>query len=61
MDKIFLVSAMTPFSEDEIRNFMLLTGYTVEEIEQVLVSFSRAGITDLDVVNLLAKLGHFKR
>lgn len=61
MDTVSYISKETPYSEEEILQFMAVTGYKTHEIEFVLLQFSRAGIGSLQTVIMLAKLGHFKR
>ena len=60
INKVFALSVITPYSEEEIRSFMYLTGFSIYDTKDVLILFKKAGIPNLDVVIKLAKLGYFK-
>lgn len=60
MNKAFEISTKTPFTEDEIRDFIHLTGLKDEAAEEKLIFLSNFGISDLKTVNTLAKIDFLK-
>ena len=57
---VFKISVVTPYSENEILEFIALTGLSVERTETLLKRFSDNGISNLKEVNVLAKMGHLR-
>ena len=55
----FYLSVETPFTEEEIIDFALLTGKKLPEIDRLLKYYAKNGIHSLWQVNQLAKMGHY--
>lgn len=56
---IYWLSNETTFTCDDIINFMMLTGFNGVKAKRIIKSIYAAGITSLNNVNILAKLGYF--
>ena len=55
----FYLSVETPFTEEEIIDFALLTGKKLPELERLLKYYANNGIHSLLQINQLAKMGHY--
>lgn len=61
IDRIFMIAVTTPYPENDIVDFMALTGMALSDTEKLLERFSKVGISNLNDVNTLVKLGHFRK
>lgn len=59
-DMIFNMSVMTPYTEQEIIEFMMLTGLDIMKTQNIINRFFTCGISNLTDINILAKLGLLK-
>jgi hypothetical protein len=58
-DPIQELAIQMPFTRQEIKDFMVLTGYSIEDLQKVLRKFSLAGLTSLSPLLTITKLGYF--
>ena len=57
---VFRLSTLTPYTEDDIIDFWLLTNIGWVETEKILLRFNECGISNLKDVNTLCKMDFIK-
>ena len=55
---IFKISVATPYTEDEIVEFMCLTGLKIKDTEKVMANLNHCGVTNLADILKLVKMGY---
>ena len=58
-NEIFKISTTTPYTTDEIVEFMSLTGLKIDETKKLMANFCYCGISNLRDVITLVKMGYF--
>lgn len=58
-DPIFQLTVKTPYIEQDIKDFIKLTGLNVDDTTKALCNFSKAGISNLNDINKLVMMGYF--
>ena len=59
-DPIFKISKLTPYTVEEITDFIFLTGIKIDKTERILLRFNEHAISNLKDVNTLCKMGFIK-
>jgi len=59
-DPIFRISTLTPYTVEEITDFIYLTGIKMDKAARILLIFDNCGIPNLNNVNTLAKMDLLK-
>ena len=57
-DPVFKISTLTPYTVEDINDFLALTGIGIKETEKILLTFSQHGISNLKDVNTLCKMDY---
>ena len=59
-DPVFRISILTPYTVEDINDFLALTGIGLEETEKILLRLNEHAISNLKDVNTLCKMGFIK-
>ena len=59
-DPVFRISILTPYTVEDINDFLALTGTGLEETEKILLKFNEHAISNLKDVNTLCKMDFIK-
>jgi hypothetical protein len=59
-DPIFKISKSTPYTVEEITDFIFLTGIKIDKTARILLIFDSCGIPNLNNINTLAKMNMLK-
>ena len=58
-ERIFILSATTIYTAEDIQTFMFFTGLKIKDTEKVMANFMSCGISNLTDVITLVKMGYF--
>ncbi len=58
-DRIFKIATATPFTVDDITDFIFVTGIKIRDMETLAIQLNNCGLADLRDTIVLAKLGYF--
>ena len=58
-ERIFILSATTIYTAEDIQTFMFFTGLKIKDTEKVMANFMCCGISNLTDVITLVKMGYF--
>ncbi len=57
--RIFIISTTTPYTVNDIMEFMYLTGCKIDETEKIMANFCKCGVSNLKDVHTIIKLGYY--
>lgn len=57
---IFKLSSTTPYTSDDIIEFMKLTDLSIDDTEKIIIDFNKIGGTNLNDVIKIIQMGHFQ-